>query len=89
MNACQQIIAEPFESKTVLRVKYPAWVKSAVDLTDVSSFGGTPTRGAGEIGMGQVMRLPLAFTESNSAGRGLPTPGMARDSGSKERRVGC
>ena len=55
MNDFQQIIAEPFESKTVLRVKYPAWVKSAVDLKDVSSFGGTPTRGAGEIGMGQVM----------------------------------
>jgi hypothetical protein len=40
-----------------LRVKFPAWVKSAVDLKDVSSFGGTPTRGAGEIGMGQVMTV--------------------------------
>lgn len=56
------IIAEPFESKTVLRVKYPAWVKSAVDLTDVSSFGGTPTRGAGEIGMGQVITPTQAQT---------------------------
>jgi len=48
------IIPEKFATKTTLRVKYPAWVKSAVNLKDVSSFGGTPTRGAGEIGMGQV-----------------------------------
>jgi len=46
---------EPFETKSVLRVKYPAWVKSAVDLTNVASFGGTPTRGAGEIKTGQVV----------------------------------
>ena len=48
------MLAEEFEVKTALRVKFPAWVKSAVNLKDVSSFGGTPTRGAGEIGMGQV-----------------------------------
>jgi len=47
------ILPESFESKTMMRVKYPAWVKSAVDLKDISSFGGTPTRGAGEISMGQ------------------------------------
>lgn len=46
----------------VLRVKYPAWVKSAVDLKDVSSFGGTPTRGAGELGMGQVITPTQAQT---------------------------
>jgi len=57
------IVAEPFEEKTVLRVKYPAWVKSAVDLKDVSSFGGTPTRGAGEIGKGQVITPTQAQTK--------------------------
>lgn len=56
------VLAEEFETKTVLRVKYPAWVKSAVDLKDVSSFGGTPTRGAGELGMGQVITPTQAQT---------------------------
>jgi len=49
------VFPEKFETTTVLRIKYPAWVKSSVDLKDVSSFGGTPTRGAGEISMGQVI----------------------------------
>ena len=43
------VFPEMFDEKTVLRVKYPAWVKSAVDLTSVASFGGTPTRGVGEV----------------------------------------
>jgi len=46
---------ESFEAKSVLRVKYPAWVKAPVDLKNVASFGGTPTRGAGEIQAGQVV----------------------------------
>jgi len=49
------IFAETFEPKTDLRVKYPTWVKSAVDLKSVASFGGTPTRGAGEIQCGQTV----------------------------------
>jgi len=49
------VFPEKFETTTVLRIKYPAWFKSSVDLKDVSSFGGTPTRGAGEISMGQVI----------------------------------
>jgi phosphatidylethanolamine-binding protein (PEBP) family uncharacterized protein len=49
------VFPEMFDEKTVLRVKYPAWVKSAVDLTSVASFGGTPTRGVGEVTAGQVV----------------------------------
>uniref|UniRef100_A0A7S0H8Z1 Phosphatidylethanolamine-binding protein n=1 Tax=Hanusia phi TaxID=3032 RepID=A0A7S0H8Z1_9CRYP len=49
------LFPQPFQEKSILRVKYPNWVKSAVDLTNVASFGGTPTKGAGEIQPGQLI----------------------------------
>lgn len=38
---------EPFDVTVDLRVRYPAWVRSSVDLRDVRSFGDTPVEGAG------------------------------------------
>lgn len=50
------VLQEPFEPSVDLQVKFPTWVRSALNLQDVRSFGDTPTRGAGLLeGRGQVI----------------------------------
>lgn len=64
----------PFEETVELEVRYPAWVRSSVDMKDIRSFGDTPTEGAGllrQIGAvvkpTQVRDAPKVFWEAAAA----------------------
>lgn len=68
------VLAEKFEETIALEVRYPAWVRSSVDLRDVRSFGDTPTEGAGllrqigaEVKPTQVRDAPKVFWEAAAA----------------------
>mmetsp|Transcript_15131 Transcript_15131/g.37901 ORF Transcript_15131/g.37901 Transcript_15131/m.37901 type:complete len:285 (-) Transcript_15131:351-1205(-) len=47
--------------------KYPAWVKSAMAMGDIFSFGDTPTKGAGQINAGDTM-LPVQAQDRPTLG---------------------
>jgi len=53
--------------------KYPVWVKSAMAMGDIFSFGDTPTKGAGEIKPGDTITPVQAQSK--------PTLGWSGDSG--------
>lgn len=64
-----------FANDVDMEVRYPAWVRSSVDLSDFRSFGDTPTEGAGllrqrgvRVKPTQVRDAPKLFWEAAAAG---------------------
>jgi hypothetical protein len=81
------VLAAPFEVKVDLEVRYPAWVRSSVDLNAVGptaapwSFGDTPSQGAGLLNQRgvrvkptQVRDTPKVDWEPQAAGAAANDP---------------
>lgn len=52
------VLSAPFDATVDLEVRYPAWVRSSVDMRDFRSFGDTPTEGAGQLNQRGVVVKP-------------------------------
>jgi hypothetical protein len=69
------VLSSSFANDVDMEVRYPAWVRSSVDLRDIRSFGDTPTEGAGmlrqrgtQVKPTQVRDAPNMFWEAAAAG---------------------
>lgn len=75
------VLSASFANDVEMEVRYPAWVRSSVDLSDVRSFGDTPTEGAGmlrqrgtRVKPTQVRDTPKLFWEAAAAGASEDDP---------------
>jgi len=69
------VIGSRFDESVPLEVRYPAWVRSSMNMKDIRSFGDTPTEGAGllrQVGIKvtptQVRDAPKVYWEPAAAG---------------------